>query len=298
VDLTTPAIPFFLGAILLEMTLRARRQARGLEAGRGFTPRDTAASLAMGVGSILFTLLQRGWGFALYVLVYQARLFELETTWAVVAIAVVAEDFCYYWFHRMSHEVRILWAGHVNHHSSTHYNLSTALRQPWTTFAAPLFYLPLALAGFDPLLIVTVHSINLIYQFWIHTELIDRLGPLEWVMNTPSHHRVHHGRNVRYLDRNHAGIFIVWDRLFGTFQAETERVDFGLTKNIHSHNPLWIAFHEWVAMFRDAGRAQSLGDAVRFLLKPPGWSPDGSTRTARELQRELDPAPIDGLALS
>ncbi len=297
-DLIPYAIPFFLAAIVLESALAAWRRARGEPAGRGFTPRDTAASLAMGVGSLVSNVLQRGWGIALYALVYQARLFEPETTAALFAVALVADDFCYYWFHRLSHEVRILWAGHVNHHSSTHYNLSTALRQSWTTFASPLFYLPLALLGIHPLVIVTTHSLNLIYQFWIHTELIGRLGPLEWVLNTPSHHRVHHGRNVRYLDRNHGGILIVWDRLFGTFQEEDERVDFGLTKNLDSYNPFWIAFHEWVAMLGDAARAASPRQALAFLVRPPGWSPDGTTRTARELQEELERgASSSGLAL-
>jgi sterol desaturase/sphingolipid hydroxylase (fatty acid hydroxylase superfamily) len=214
-------------------------------------------------------------------------LFDLGSGPLVFAAALLADDFFYYWFHRLHHEVRFLWAAHVNHHSSRHFNLSTALRQSWTTFTSPLFYLPLPLLGFDPLLVITVHSVNLLWQFWIHTELIGRLGPLEAVLNTPSHHRVHHGRNVQYLDRNHGGMLIVWDRLFGTFEQERERVDYGLTKNLESFSPWEIAFHEWRAMLRDARRAGSLGDALRTLLLPPGWSRDGRTRTARELREEL-----------
>jgi sterol desaturase/sphingolipid hydroxylase (fatty acid hydroxylase superfamily) len=147
------------------------------------------------------------------------------------------------------------------------------------------FYAPLPLLGFDPLLIVTVHSINLLYQFWIHTELVDRLGPLEWVLNTPSHHRVHHGANPRYLDRNYGGILIVWDRLFGTFEPEGETVRFGLTKNIATFHPLRIAFHEWVAIARDVAGARTIAELAGFLLAPPGWRPGGAGGTARELRR-------------
>ena len=203
--------------------------------------------------------------------------------WAFAG-ALIAVDFAYYWFHRLHHEVRVLWASHVPHHSSQRYNLSTALRQTWTPMTGLPFYLPLALV-FTPIQIATAFGVNLLYQFWIHTELIGRLGPLEWVLNTPSHHRVHHGANVQYLDRNYGGILIVWDRWFGTFEPEAERVRFGLTKNIASGNPVYAAFYEFVAVFRDAGRAGSLRDAVGFLLRPPGWKPQGEGATAGDLKR-------------
>jgi sterol desaturase/sphingolipid hydroxylase (fatty acid hydroxylase superfamily) len=294
-DLVGFAVPFFLALIALELVLTARLRVRERGAGRGYERRDTWASLAMGVGSVVIGAGTKGFWFGMYQLVHAHRLFEIPTGPAVFVAALVADDFCYYWFHRLHHEVRFMWAGHVNHHSSRHFNLSTALRQPWTTFAGPLFYLPLPWIGFDPLLLITVHSLNLIYQFWIHTELIGRLGPLEAVLNTPSHHRVHHGRNVQYLDRNHGGILIVWDRLFGTFEPERERVDYGLTKNIESFSPWEIAFHEWrallrdtrSALLRDTRRAGSFLDVLRLWLRPPGWSRDGSTRTARELREEL-----------
>lgn len=289
-DLIGPAVPFFLALIVLEVVLSARRARRGGTATRGYTPRDTAASLAMGVGSIAVGAAQKGASFALYQACFEIRLFDLGSGAWAFALALVGDDFLYYWFHRLHHEVRILWAAHVNHHSSRHYNLSTALRQSWTTFTSPLFYLPLPLLGIDPLVVVTVHSVNLLYQFGIHTELIDSLGPFERVFNTPSHHRVHHGRNVRYLDKNHGGILIVWDRWFGTFEPETEPVDYGLTTQLRSYNPLVIAAHEWVAMGRDAFRALRDGrvaDALGHCLRPPGWSRDGHTRTARELQDEL-----------
>jgi hypothetical protein len=155
------------------------------------------------------------------------------------------------------------------------------------------FQAPLALLGIDPLMIVTVHGINLIYQFWIHTETIDRLGPLEAVLNTPSHHRVHHASNPVYLDRNYGGILIVWDRLFGTFEPEREKPIYGLTKNIRSYNPLYIAYHEAFAVLRDALRPNPLAVRLGYLLNPPGWSPDGSTHTASEMRASLrtaDPA--------
>jgi sterol desaturase/sphingolipid hydroxylase (fatty acid hydroxylase superfamily) len=209
--------------------------------------------------------------------------------WAFAA-ALIAVDFAYYWFHRLHHEVRVLWASHVPHHSSQRYNLSTALRQSWTPFTGLPFYLPLAFF-FSPAQIATAYGINLLYQFWIHTELIDRLGPLEWVFNTPSHHRVHHGANVQYLDRNYGGILIVWDRWFGSFEPERERVRYGLTKNIQSFNPVYAAFHEFVAVLRDALRAPSLRDAAGYLLRPPGWKPAGAGATATDLKRSAGLVP-------
>ncbi|MDJ0869830.1 MAG: sterol desaturase family protein [Myxococcota bacterium] len=277
------AVPLFLLLMGVEIWRAARVRGRI----RGYEWRDSLASLSMGVGNVIISLGTKVVTLALYTALYQFRLFDIGYVWWAWPLAILGDDFCYYWFHRASHEVRFLWAAHENHHSSRHYNLSTALRQSWTTpFTGPLFWAPLALLGVEPLMILTAQGISLVYQFWIHTELIDRLGPFEAIFNTPSHHRVHHGRNVRYLDRNHGGILIVWDRLFGTFEPESEPVDFGLTKNIHTFNPLRIATHEWIAMFRDARRAESLGDAVRTLLKPPGWSADGSTLTATQLQRQ------------
>jgi sterol desaturase/sphingolipid hydroxylase (fatty acid hydroxylase superfamily) len=204
------------------------------------------------------------------------------------AAAFVVEDFTYYWFHRCSHDVRILWAAHVNHHSSESYNLSTALRQSWTTpFTTLLFYWPLPLLGFHPYMIFIATSASLLYQFWIHTECIDRLGPFERVFNTPSHHRVHHGSNLEYLDRNHGGILILWDRWFGTFEPEVATVKYGLTKNIDSFNPLRIAFHEFAAIARDVRAASDWRARFGYVFGPPGWSHDGSSQTTRELREKL-----------
>jgi len=277
-DLTILAIPAFLGLLALEFAV-ARVKKRDIQDWR-----DTGTSLALGVGSVVIGL---GWArveHGAWAVGGRLTLFDLgggPWTWFA---AIVAVDFAYYWFHRLHHEIRVLWASHVPHHSSQRFNLSTALRQSWTPFTALPFYLPLVLF-FSPAQIVTAHGINLLYQFWIHTELIDRLGPLEWVFNTPSHHRVHHGANVQYLDRNYAGILIVWDRLFGSFEPERERVRYGLTKNITSSSPVYAAFHEFGAVLRDAVRAGSFRDALGFLLQPPGWKPNGAGATATDLKR-------------
>ncbi len=277
-DLTDLAIPAFLALLGVEVWVAARGGRRVHDA------RDTAASLAMGLGSVVVGL---GWGgvaYATYAYLHRFSLFDVGSGPAAWILALVADDLCYYWFHRLHHEVRVLWASHVQHHSSERYNLSTALRQSWMPMTALPFYAPLALLGFDPLMMVTVHSINLLYQFWIHTELLGRLGPLEAMLNTPSHHRVHHGSNLRYLDRNYGGILIVWDRLFGTFEPEGEPVRFGLTKNIGTFNPLRIAFHEWIAIARDVARARTLAARLGYLFGPPGWSPNRAGATSRELQ--------------
>jgi sterol desaturase/sphingolipid hydroxylase (fatty acid hydroxylase superfamily) len=187
--------------------------------------------------------------------------------------AILGWDFVYYWNHRASHESRWLWAVHVVHHSSERYNLSTALRQPvaeGVTLSVP--YGLLALAGVRPALIEQARGINLIYQFWIHTEAIRKLGWVEKVFNTPSHHRVHHGSNRQYLDRNHGSILILWDHLFGTFEEEDEPVVYGLTKNIDSYNPVTIATHEWVDLAADVASARTWRDRWSSVLRRPGWS--------------------------
>lgn len=281
------AIPGFVALLLLELAL-ARSTERG-RASHGYEVRDTFASLAMGVGSLITKIPFVAGIFAFNSLLYEHRFVELPGVWWVWPALFLGEDLCYYWFHRLHHEIRFLWAGHINHHSSTHYNLSTALRQPWTTYlTGVLFWAPLPLLGFSPEMVLMAQSISLIYQYWIHTELVGSMGPFGWIFNTPAHHRVHHGRNAIYLDRNHGGILIVWDRLFGTFEAESEPVDFGLTTNITSHNPLYIAFHEFGAIAKDLKGSASIADAFRYLFAPPGWSPDGSRKTSKEMRAALN----------
>lgn len=288
------AIPAFLALLLLERAVLARVARRpgapgpdGAKAApRGYFGPDTRASLWMGLANALISVVVGVGTLALYFRLYEHRLFDPGTGWAAFGLLFFAEDLTYYVWHRASHEIRFLWAAHENHHSSEYFNLSTALRQSWTTpLTVPLAYWWLPLAGFHPAMIATQISLSLIYQFWIHTELIDRLPRwFEAVFNTPSHHRVHHGANVAYLDRNHAGILIVWDRLFGTFEPERERPIYGLTKNVGTFSPVRLAFHEWIAMFRAALRPAPLTTRLAYLFAPPGWSPDGSTKTARQLR--------------
>jgi sterol desaturase/sphingolipid hydroxylase (fatty acid hydroxylase superfamily) len=284
-NLVLYAIPAFIVLMALE-ALWARRAPDA----KGYERRDTRASLAMGVINVTVSAGAKFLSIPLFALVYELRLFDLgqPTLWWSWVVLFFAEDFFYYWFHRTHHEVRLFWAVHVNHHSSEHYNLSTALRQAvLTPITGPVFWAPLALLGYPPWMILTAQAWSLLYQFWLHTEAIGRLGPLEWLFNTPSHHRVHHGKNVRYLDKNHGGVLILWDRLFGTFQAESERVIYGLTTDIKTFNLWKIGFHELAAIAADVRRAPTLRAKLGYIFAPPGWSHDGSTQTAGQLQRML-----------
>ncbi len=283
------AIPFFFLTMAVEAAWARSRVGSPGPAGKpivGYAGKDTLASLSMGLGYVTISAATKVVTFAMLTWLYQHRLFTIPERWWAWVVLLFAEDLCYYAFHRTSHEVRIFWAAHVNHHSSEHYNLSTALRQSWTTpFTAPWFWLPLALIGFPPWMILVQQAVSLLYQYWIHTEAIDRLGPLEWIFNTPSHHRVHHGSNPEYLDKNHGGIFILWDRLFGSFAAERAPVRYGLTTNVRTFHPVRIAFHEWRAMLAEVRRASSLRRALGILLRPPGWRPDDRA-AARALPAE------------
>jgi len=282
-DPVTLATPFFILAIVLEIILARLGRAKA-----SYEPKDTLVSLAMGLGSTVAGLATAGVVFATSLWVYQHRLFDIpmSAAWAWFAVFLL-EDLTYYWFHRLAHERRFWWASHVNHHTSQHYNLSTALRQTWTGGAAGtwLLWLPLAFIGFPPAMVAIQKGISLVYQFWIHTEAIGRMPRwFEAVFNTPSHHRVHHARNPRYLDRNYAGILIVWDRLFGTFQPELdeEPCRYGVVKNLATFNLLRVAFHEWAAIGHDLVRQPR--HALGWLFGPPGWSPDGSRETSDQIR--------------
>jgi sterol desaturase/sphingolipid hydroxylase (fatty acid hydroxylase superfamily) len=266
------AIPAFLALMVLEILWAKKRMGHREASIVGYELKDSAASLIMGLGSLLIGVGAAFLRIPFFAWLYEHRFIELggagPWSWLVL---LFAEDVCYYWFHRLHHEVRILWAAHVVHHSSKHYNLSTALRQPWATpFTGPLFWAPLPLLGFSPAMVLIAQSWSLLYQFWLHTEAVGKLGPLEWVLNTPSHHRVHHGTNPEYLDKNHGGIFILWDRLFGTFAAEGNRVTYGLTTNLTSFSPLHIAAHEVRALGRDLASCTSLRDVLHAVLGRPG----------------------------
>lgn len=269
------AIPVFVLALVLEaVSFRFLPD----DDERGFEVRDTATSLSMGLGSLVVGLPWKAVALVAYAGLYQLAPWHLPTAaWWTWALLFLADDAAYYWFHRLHHEVRVLWASHVVHHSSQFYNFSTALRQSWTPMTAFPFWLPLALLGLPPWMILLQQSISLIYQFFLHTERIDRLWrPLEWVLNTPSHHRVHHASNARYLDRNYGGILIVWDRLFRSFEPEGERVVYGLTKNVETYNPVRVAFGEYGALLRDMRAATRWRDRLGYALRRPGWRPAGA----------------------
>jgi sterol desaturase/sphingolipid hydroxylase (fatty acid hydroxylase superfamily) len=268
--LIVASIPLFFILIAIEMIA-----ARLLER-RVYRFADSFADLGCGMIEQLLGVLVKGALFAAYLGLYdRARLFELpEGSWVVLATCLLGVDFLYYWFHRMSHEIGAFWAAHSVHHQSEEYNLSVALRQgAFQSFFSWVFYLPLAVLGFPPATFITCSALNTLYQFWIHTRLIGRLGPLEWVLNTPSHHRVHHGRNPRYIDRNHAGSLIIWDRMFGTFVAETDEPVYGIVKPLASANPLWANFAGWADLWSVAGKAGALKDRLRPFIAAPGWRP-------------------------
>ncbi|MEG3124519.1 sterol desaturase family protein [Sphingomonas sp. GB1N7] len=283
-DIVSYAVPGFVLLVLVEMIVaRVRDRTR-------YEPKDTLTSLALGLGSTLAGALTAGVAFAMAMWVWQFRIFEIGYAWYWFVLAFVIDDLAYYVFHRMAHRVRWFWASHVIHHSSQHYNLSTALRQTWTGFISLgfLFRLPLALIGFPPPMLVFVAGINLVYQFWIHTETIGKCPRwFEAVMNTPSHHRVHHATNARYLDTNYAGVFIVWDRMFGTFTPE--RADdvprYGIVHNLGSFNLLWAAFHEWIGIAKDVWAAPDWRARLNYMIKPPGWSHDGSRDTSEIIKQ-------------
>jgi sterol desaturase/sphingolipid hydroxylase (fatty acid hydroxylase superfamily) len=248
----------------------------------GYEGKDTAASVSMGLGSLVTDALWKIPIVAVYSALYAATPLRVPLHWWTVLLMLLAQDFFYYWSHRGHHVIRILWACHVVHHSSRRFNLSTALRQPWTSLTSWPFYLPLIALGVHPAALAFCSSVNLVYQFWIHTERIGTLPrPVEFWLNTPSHHRVHHASQGSYLDRNFGGILIVWDRIFGSFTPETERPVYGLTKNISTYNPLRVATHEYLAIARDLATAGSWGDRVRHLVNGPGWQPRYGTAPAR-----------------
>ena len=291
VDFQNPvifAIPFFLLLIGMEVYLNYK------ERKNNYILKDSLASISMGLGSIVSDIIAKSIAFIGFVWLFEhCGFFKEQLSWTVLGWVLLffLDDFTFYWHHRLSHEFRILWAAHVNHHSSEQYNLSTALRQSWTEILYKyIFFLWLPFLGFHPMMVLTQISINLIFQFWVHTKLIKKLPPIiEFLFNTPSHHRVHHASNVRYLDRNHAGTLIIWDRIFGTFAEEKddEPVVYGITTNIDTYNPLKIATHEYASLWRDIREAPRFSDKLKYIFYAPGWSHNGKTLTARQMRDAL-----------
>ncbi len=279
------AIPVFVVTVILEAILTVKIKLEEYEF------KDAITSIIMGLGNVFISLFTKGIMLGAFWFLYQFKFFTIPFTWWAWAILVFLEDFIYYWNHRIAHESRFFWASHVVHHSSKKYNLSTALRQTWTgSFYTFIFWIPLVFIGFHPLMILTQQSISLLYQYWIHTELINKLPKwYEAIFNTPSHHRVHHATNPQYLDRNHAGIFIIWDKLFGTFEPEVEKPVYGLVKNIETNNPIKVALLEWYHMFRDVFFSKTtISKKLLYLIKPPGWNHKGTGILSKDLRKDWE----------
>lgn len=284
--LTAVALPVFVLALILEAAWSAKQRLHLYDA------RDFVTSMAMLVFSAVVDVLPKIAAFMAFFFLHELSPLRdiVGRQWWTWILLFFLDDLVYYAFHRANHEMRLFWAGHVPHHSSVKLNFGTALRQGvGERVHKYLFWLPLPMLGFDPLMIFTMIALNLIYQFWVHTELVDRLPRwFEAVFNTPSHHRVHHGSNVPYLDRNYGGVLIIWDRLFGTFAEESAKwpVRYGLTKNIETYNPFRVAGGEYLNLWHDVRRADTLADKLRYLFLAPGWQHDGEDRRANTLRQQ------------
>ncbi|CAA0170007.1 Sterol desaturase family protein [Tenacibaculum maritimum] len=287
-NLAIVALPIFFIAIVLEVIVD-RKHHLGLYYGK-----DTFVSLLMMIFSAVIEFIPKIVAFIAFFYLYEASPLKdvIGRQWWAWVLLFFADDFSYYWFHRLNHQVRLFWAGHIPHHSSVKMNFGTALRQGvGERIHKFFFWLWIPLLGFDPLMIFTMMGVSLIYQFWVHTEMVDKLPRfVEYVFNTPSHHRVHHASNIRYLDCNHAGVLIIWDRIFGTFSEELKALDkpiYGLTVNIETYNPIKVATHEYQAIIKDVLRAEKWSDKLNYIFNAPGWSHDGEDKRSKTLRTKL-----------
>lgn len=281
------AIPLFIVLLLLEVYLGWRDRQQKHEW------KDSLVNISSGLVYFGISLLTKSLKLLLFFYIYENfRIYTIDYNfWGSWLLLFFLDDFTFYWGHRIAHSVSFYWASHVVHHSSTRFNFSTAVRKTWTYDVTGhfLFWIWLAVLGFHPLQIFAMKTLNFIYQYWIHTEKVGKLPRwIELVFNTPSHHRVHHGSDLKYLDKNHAGVLIIWDRWFGTFQEEEETPCYGLTKNLHSHNLFRVEFYEWKQMLQRMMMSGSVMNGLKYLFMPPGWSHDKSTLTTKELRnREM-----------
>ncbi len=270
--------PVFLAFIAWEW-LSLRKQTGSAPASAQYSLADTASNITLAllheIGDGIAALVTLG----IYYWLFDFRLFDIPNTLWAFTLLFVLQDFCYYWFHRASHRIRWMWASHVVHHSSPNLNFSTAFRQSLTYPISGMwvFWIPLVMLGFEPMTVIAVVLFNLAYQFFIHTQLSPKFDGFGKVFNTPSHHKVHHSRNPEYIDMNYAGTLIIWDKLFGTFIPEKDDVvcDFGITRQIKSHNPIRLTFHEWQDMFTDAlSGKKTWQQRLKHFWAPPEWQPE------------------------
>lgn len=258
--------------------------------------KDFLAAATIGLVNVGISALIKVFTFGIAVFCWNISPFKIEATWWSFILCFFAVDLSRYWAHRVSHEQRFWWATHITHHNSKKYNFSVSFRLGWTQHIKIIFFVPVMLMGFDPFVFFICHQIAVLYQFWIHTEYIDKLpAPIEFFFTTPSHHRVHHASDAHYLDKNYGSTFIIWDRLFGTFMPEKERPTYGITKNVDSYNPIYLVFHEWIDIFKDLKKAESFSEAYQILFSKPGAEIIKNKEKARSLELErskLSPTPV------
>lgn len=248
-----------------------------------YNKKDFWASTAIGIGNIIVSAILKLALFAVILFFYNMVPWRIPPTWWSYIICILAIDFCRYWAHRVAHEQRFWWATHVPHHSSEHYNFSVSFRLSWVQHIKVVFFIPVALMGFNPVVFFICNQIEVLYQFWIHTEYIHKLPkPIEYIFTTPSHHRVHHGSDDKYLDKNYGSTLIIWDRIFGTFQPEEERPTYGITKPVNSYNPVFLVFHEFKDIVADLRHAKNLKQCFRILFSKPGTLVTEHQRRAAE----------------
>jgi sterol desaturase/sphingolipid hydroxylase (fatty acid hydroxylase superfamily) len=273
IDPIALAVPGFFALIGVEMLVAKKRGVRV------YRFADSVTDLSCGVSSQIEAMFFAAMQLAIYTLAWARFRFLDLHGWQAWMVAFFGVDFLYYWWHRLSHEVNFLWAAHVVHHQSEDYNLAVALRQSITTSWTSLpFYLPLAFVGVPPLIFAVTHALSTLYQFWIHTQLVKKIrGPVDWILNLPSHHRVHHAVNPQYLDKNYAATLIVWDRLFGTYIEENETCVYGITKPLASFNPLWAQLHYYVELAKRAARVSGF-DRMRVWFASPAWKARGENK--------------------
>lgn len=288
--ITLFATAFVVSVSLVEACFLARK---ARQQGKAYPWHEIGLSLVDMIGRKLMVLLPLSLATPIFAFAWDHRLFTVEINSALaVLLLFIGQEFCYYWYHRASHRIRFFWATHAVHHSPNELTLGTAYRLGWTgkITGTAVFFAPLVFLGVRPEVVLATLSLNLLYQFWLHTTWIPKLGWLEYVFNTPSAHRVHHASNVDYLDANYGGVLILFDRLFGTYveEREDEPCRFGLVHPTTTHNPIVNQFEHWVSLFRDMARAGSVWNAIGYVIMPPGWSHDGNGETTESLRRQAE----------
>lgn len=263
------AAPVMFLLVFIEYAIRIRKLRKS------YDRKDAYAATAVGIGNIISSALTKVLTFSVVLFFYNLVPWAIPPTWWSFVICLFALDFCRYWAHRVAHEQRFWWATHVTHHSSEQYNFTVSFRLSWIQQLKIIFFLPIALMGIHPVVFFIVHQVEVLYQFWLHTELIKKLPrPIEYIFTTPSHHRVHHATNTKYLDKNYGSTFIIWDRMFGTFKAEEETPDYGILKPVNSYNPVYLVFHEAIDIFKDMRTYRTPRAWWRILFGSPNMTLD------------------------